>query len=112
MNKRILHIISVFFITLLLAKGTGSLAPLFFSTNDDGIQIELLSENEPEEQKNKESKSFETNPTEELFDHLFHASHFTYIKAGDRISASSAKDFLPHVCLDIPTPPPNYTSLS
>lgn len=112
MSKRITHIISIFFITLLLAKGIGSLAPLLFSGNDDTAQIELLSETEPEEQKRNGSKSFETNPTEELFDHTFNSSHFVYIKTASAIQATSTEAFLPHVCLDIPTPPPNYTFLS
>lgn len=112
MSKRIVHIISIFFITLLLAKGIGSVAPLLFSGNDDTTQIELLSENEPEEQKRSGSKSFETSPTEELFDHTFNSSHFVYIKTAKTVKAIPADPYLPTICLDIPTPPPNYFILS
>lgn len=112
MSKRIVHIISIFFITLLLAKGIGSATPLLFSGNDDTTQIELLSETEPEEQKRNGSKSVETSPTEELFDHTFNASSFVYIKTGRRIQNISPEGFLLRICLEIPTPPPNSTVLA
>lgn len=112
MSKRIVHIISTFFITLLLLKGIGSTSPFLFSGDDDNTQIELLSENETEEQKRNSSRSVETNPTEELFDHTFNSSSFVYIKTGRTTQNLLAEGFPLLICLEIPTPPPNYAVLS
>lgn len=106
MSKKRKHIISLFFIVVLLFKGVATLTQIFPSALNDRVKTELLAETEPEQKKGS-SKTSESSVGEELFDDTIFICNAVPSLISLKKSTDHTDSDLSCVWLDINTPPPN-----